>query len=147
MEQSTREYSASIKTHTTTSIDSSRKLINFDKEESIDSSPDDWDNDYYNPTVAMHTDTLHTEKYDKDYEKERAIKYRAILADEDRLLHHSFWKRNATSIDRTVQTSTDTHLHQTCFKRASTDIAYYPSIDTGVDRAREGDYSIGSWAD
>ncbi|KAF3574790.1 hypothetical protein F2Q69_00060293 [Brassica cretica] len=32
-------------------------------------------------------------------------------------------------------------------KRASTDIAYYPSIDTKFDRVREGDYSIGIWAD
>ncbi|KAF2554076.1 hypothetical protein F2Q68_00034665 [Brassica cretica] len=32
-------------------------------------------------------------------------------------------------------------------KRSSTDIAYHPSIDTGVDHVREGDYSIGSWAD
>ncbi|KAF2618215.1 hypothetical protein F2Q68_00039347 [Brassica cretica] len=54
---------------------------------------------------------------------------------------------NATSIDRTVSTSIDTHPHQTSRKRASTDIAYYPSIDTGVDYVREGNYSIGSWAD
>ncbi|KAF3564028.1 hypothetical protein DY000_02015451 [Brassica cretica] len=31
--------------------------------------------------------------------------------------------------------------------KASTDIAYYPSINDGVDRAQEGNYSIGSWAD
>ncbi|KAF3592081.1 hypothetical protein DY000_02021367 [Brassica cretica] len=30
---------------------------------------------------------------------------------------------------------------------ASTDIAYFPSIDTGVNRIREGDYSFSSWAD
>ena len=50
------------------------------------------------------------------------------------------------SIDITVSPSIDTHLHQTSRKRASTDISYYPSIDTGVDRARERD-SSGSWAD
>ena len=87
---------------------------------------------------------MHTEEYDEDYEEERAIEYRAILDEEDRLLHHSSWKRNAPSIDRTVLPSIDTHLHQTSRKRATTDIAYYPSIDTGVDRARERDYSIGS---
>ncbi|KAF3512109.1 hypothetical protein F2Q69_00007094 [Brassica cretica] len=81
-------------------------------EESINSSPGDWENDYYNPTMAVDTaiptkDTLQTEEYDDDYEEERAI-------------------------DCT---------------RASTDIANYPSIDTEVDRVREGDYSIGSWAD
>ncbi|KAF3594884.1 hypothetical protein DY000_02023992 [Brassica cretica] len=87
------------------------------KEESVDSSPEDWENDYYNPTMAAHTrHTMHTEE-------------------------------NAPSIDRTVSPSMDTHLHQTSRKRASTDIAYYPSIDTGVNRVREEDYSIGSWAD
>ncbi|KAF3593856.1 hypothetical protein DY000_02021297 [Brassica cretica] len=95
----------------------------------------------------MHTATLHTEEYDEDYEEERAIEYRAILAEEDRPLHHSSWKRNATSIERTIPTSIETHLHQASCKRASTDIANYPSIDTGAARAREGDYSIRSWAD
>ncbi|KAF3540048.1 hypothetical protein F2Q69_00021731 [Brassica cretica] len=142
------EYSASIKTHTATSIDSAnQKSIDIHKEESIDSSPGDWENDYYNPTMAMHTTTLQTEEYDEVYEEERAIEYIAIISDEDRLLHHSSWKRNATSIDRCFPTSIDAHLHQTSCKRASTDIAYYPSIDTRVDRVREGDYSIRSWAD
>ncbi|KAF2533000.1 hypothetical protein F2Q70_00029828 [Brassica cretica] len=92
-------------------------------------------------------DTMHAEEYDEDYEEERATEYRAILDEEVKLLHHSSWKRNAPSIDRTVSTSIDTRPHQTNRKRASTDIAYYPSIVTGVDRVREGDYSIGSWAD
>ena len=40
--------------------------------------------------MAAHTrDTLHTEEYDEDYEEELAIEYRAILDEEDRLLHHS----------------------------------------------------------
>ncbi|KAF3610002.1 hypothetical protein DY000_02047968 [Brassica cretica] len=54
---------------------------------------------------------------------------------------------NATSINKTIPTSINTRLYQTSCKRASTDITYYPSIDTGVDRVREGDYSIGSCAD
>ncbi|KAF3509458.1 hypothetical protein F2Q69_00006604 [Brassica cretica] len=122
-------------------------------EESIDSSPDDWENDYYNPTLAVHTATplvratLHTKEYDEDYEEERAIEYRGIRTEEDRLLHHSYRIRNATSIDRTILTSIDTHHPQTNRKRSSTDIAYYTLIDDGVDRAQEGDYSIGSWAD
>ena len=66
---------------------------------------------------------MHTEEYDEDYEKERAIEYKAIFDEEDRLLHHSSWKRNAQSIDITVSTSIDTHLNQTSRKRASTDIA------------------------
>ncbi|KAF3506261.1 hypothetical protein F2Q69_00006543 [Brassica cretica] len=101
-----------------------------------------------NPTMVAHTrDNMHTEEYDEDYEEERAIEYRAILDEEDRFLHHSSWKRNAPSIDKTISTSIDTHPHQTSRQRASTEIAYYPLIDTGVDRVREGYYSIGCWAD
>ena len=82
------EYSASIETHTATSIDSARQIsTDTPKEESVDSSPNDWENDYYNPTMAVHTkDTMHTEEYDEDFEKERAIEYKAILAEEDRFL-------------------------------------------------------------
>ncbi|KAF2578223.1 hypothetical protein F2Q68_00005064 [Brassica cretica] len=86
-------------------------------------------------------------EYDEDYDEEQAAEYRAILDEEDKLLHHSSWKRNAPSIDRKVSTSIDTQPHQRNRKRASTDIAYYPSINTGVDHVREGDYSIGSWVD
>ena len=147
------EYSASFETHTATSIDSAnQKSIDNHLEELIDSSPDDWENDYYNPTMAAHTaiptrDTLHTEEYDEDNEEERAIEYKGIHNEEDRLLYRSFWTRNVPSIEKTVPASIDTHHHQTNRKRASTDIACYPSIDTGVDRAQEGNYSIGSWAD
>ncbi|KAF3487331.1 hypothetical protein F2Q69_00054325 [Brassica cretica] len=98
--------------------------------------------------MAAHTkDTMHAEEYDEYYEEERATKYWAIFDEEDKLLHHFSRKRNVPSIDRSVSTSIDTHPHQTSRNRASADIAYYPSIDTIVDRVREGDYSIGSWAD
>uniref|UniRef100_M4FHP4 Uncharacterized protein n=2 Tax=Brassica campestris TaxID=3711 RepID=M4FHP4_BRACM len=90
---------------------------------------------------------MHTEEYDEVYEEERTTEYNAILDEEDRLIHHSSWKRNAPSMERKVSTSIDTHPHQTGRKRASTDISYFSLIDTGVDRIREGDYSIGSWAD
>ncbi|KAF2605870.1 hypothetical protein F2Q68_00044036 [Brassica cretica] len=70
---------------------------------------------------------MHMEEYDEDYEEERATKYIAILDEEDKLIHHSSWKRNAPSIDRTISTSIDTQPHQKNRKRASTDIAYYPS--------------------
>ncbi|KAF2551056.1 hypothetical protein F2Q68_00034528 [Brassica cretica] len=112
------EYSASIETHTATSIDGTHhKSIDIPKAESVDSSPGDWENDYYNPTMVVHTaiptrDTLHTEEYDEDYKEERTTEYRGICAEEDRLLRHSSWQRNAT-----------------------------------VDREREEDYSIDSWAD
>ncbi|KAG5411106.1 hypothetical protein IGI04_007425 [Brassica rapa subsp. trilocularis] len=97
--------------------------------------------------VAHTRHTMHTEEYDEVYEEERTTEYNAILDEEDRLIHHSSWKRNAPSMERKVSTSIDTHPHQTGRKRASTDISYFPLIDTGVDRIREGDYSIGSWAD
>ena len=71
---------------------------------------------------------------DEEYEEERAIEYKAILAVEDRLLHLSSWTKNVTSIDRTIPTPIDTHHHQKNRKRASTDIAYYQSIDAVVDR-------------
>ncbi|KAF2604642.1 hypothetical protein F2Q70_00027773 [Brassica cretica] len=124
------EYSAMIEIHTPTSINSPKSIDNH-LEESIDSSPNYWENDYYNPTLA----------------EERATEYRGIRAEEDKLLHHSYGIRNATSIDRTIPTSIDTYHYQTNHKRASTDISYYKSIDIGVGRAQEGNYSIGSWAD
>ncbi|KAF3580894.1 hypothetical protein DY000_02030944 [Brassica cretica] len=43
--------------------------------------------------------------------------------------------------------SIDTQPHQRYRKRTSTYTAYYKSIDTEVNRAQDGDYSIGSWAD
>ncbi|KAF2609100.1 hypothetical protein F2Q68_00044068 [Brassica cretica] len=122
-----------------------QKLTDILGEESVDSSPEDWESDSYNPTLAAHIrHTMHTEEYGEGYEEERATEYIVILDEEDKLLHHSSWKRNAPSIDRTVSTSIDTQSHHINRKRASTDIAYYPSIDTGVDRVREGDYSIGN---
>ncbi|KAF3557276.1 hypothetical protein F2Q69_00012626 [Brassica cretica] len=90
---------------------------------------------------------MHTKEYDEDYEEERAAEYRAILDEEDKLLHHSSWNRNGPSIDMTSWPSIDTQPHQRYRKRASTDTAYYKSIDTDVNRAQEGDYLIGSWAD
>ncbi|KAF3590823.1 hypothetical protein DY000_02022732 [Brassica cretica] len=90
---------------------------------------------------------MHTEEYDKDYEVERATEYKAILDEEDTLLHHSSWKRNAPSIDIPGSPSINTQHPQRNRKRASTDITNYSSIDAEVKRVREGDYSIGSWAD
>ncbi|KAF3488829.1 hypothetical protein F2Q69_00052470 [Brassica cretica] len=76
---------------------------------------------------------MHTEEYDEDYEEERAIEQRATLDEEDRLLHHSSWKKKSPSIDRNGSTSIDTQPHQPSHLRASTDNAYYPSIDTNID--------------
>ncbi|WZY88555.1 hypothetical protein YC2023_045290 [Brassica napus] len=88
----------------------------------------------------QHTPCIH------DYEDERAIEQRATLDEEDRLLHHFSWKKKSPSIDR-YATSIDTQPHQPNHLRASTDNAYFPSIDTNVDATRDGDYSIGRWAD
>ncbi|KAF3486839.1 hypothetical protein F2Q69_00052482 [Brassica cretica] len=91
--------------------------------------PNEWENDYYNPTIDAYTkQNMHTDEYDKDNEEERATE-------------------NAPSIDMTSWPSIDTQPQQRCRKRASIDTAYYKSVDTDVNRAREGDYSIGSWAD
>ncbi|KAF3549046.1 hypothetical protein DY000_02006707 [Brassica cretica] len=143
------EYSASIETHTATSVDSSHhKLTDIPHDESVDSRPNDWENDYYNPAIAAYTrQHMHTEEYDEDYEEEQATEYRAILDEEDKLLHHSSGKRNAPSIDMTSWPSINTQPHQRYRKRASTDTAYYKSVDTEVNRPQEGHYSIGSWAD
>ncbi|KAF3582483.1 hypothetical protein DY000_02033097 [Brassica cretica] len=51
------------------------------------------------------------------------------------------------SINTHLVTSIDTQPQQRCRKRASTDTAYYKSVDTDFNRVRDGDYSIGSWAD
>ncbi|KAF3593643.1 hypothetical protein DY000_02023990 [Brassica cretica] len=114
------DYSASIETHTATSIDSAhQKSINILQEEWVDSSPGDWENYYYNPTMAAHTrDTMHTEEYDEDYEEEQAIEYKAILDEEDRLLHHSSWKNNAP-IDRQKHLNIDRQKQLNIDRRSS----------------------------
>ncbi|KAF2558691.1 hypothetical protein F2Q68_00015289 [Brassica cretica] len=86
------EYSPSIETHTATSIDiSHQKSTDIQHDESVDSCPDDWENDYYTPAIAAYTrEHMHREEYDEEYEEERATtEYRAILDEEDKLLHHS----------------------------------------------------------
>ena len=95
----------------------------------------------------MATHTMHTEEYDEDYEEERAIEQRATLDEEDRLLHHSSWKKKSPSIDRYGSTSIDTQPHQPNNLLASTDNAYFPSINTNVDATRDRYYSIGNWVD
>ncbi|KAF2557033.1 hypothetical protein F2Q68_00015666 [Brassica cretica] len=73
---------------------------------------------------------MHTEEYDEDYEEERAIEQRATLDEEDSLLHHSSWRKKSPSIDRNSSTSIDTQLPRPNHLRASTNIAYYPSINS-----------------
>ncbi|KAF3559015.1 hypothetical protein F2Q69_00013118 [Brassica cretica] len=143
------EYSESIEARTATSINSSnQKSTDIPHDESVDSNPDEWENDYYNPTIDAYTrQHTHTDEYDEDYEEERVIEYGAILDEEDKILYHSSCKRTAPSTDRTRLPSIDAQPQQRCRKGASTDTAYYKSIDTDFNRVREGDYLIGSWAD
>ncbi|KAF3604696.1 hypothetical protein F2Q69_00035116 [Brassica cretica] len=132
------EYSASIETHTATSMDSAHpKSTDAEGEESVDIRQGEWENDYYIPTMA--TQTMHTEDYDEYYEEERVIEQRTTLDEEDRLLHHSSWKKKSLSIERYGSTSIDTQPHQPNHLRALTDNAYFPSIDTNVDATRDGD--------
>ncbi|KAF2576729.1 hypothetical protein F2Q70_00002779 [Brassica cretica] len=124
-----------------------QKLTDIPHDESVDSSPDDWENDYYNPTIDAYTrQNTHTDEYDEDFEEERAIEYRAIHDEEDKLFHHSSWKKNAPSFDMTSLPSIDTQPQQRCREQALTDTAYYKSVDTDFNRVQEGHYSIGSWA-
>ncbi|KAF3589052.1 hypothetical protein F2Q69_00028791 [Brassica cretica] len=60
--------------------------------------------------------------------------------------HHAY-RGKSPSIDKYGSTSIDTQPHQPNHLRASTDNAYFPSIDTNVDATRDGDYSNVSWAD
>ncbi|KAF3577847.1 hypothetical protein DY000_02029698 [Brassica cretica] len=104
------DYSKSIDTHPVTSINASHpKSTYVEGDESVDTYPDEWENDYYNPLLML--------------------------------------TPNALSIDMTSWPSIDTQPQQRCRKHASTDSAYYKSVDTDFNRVRDGDYSIGSWAD
>ncbi|KAF3537745.1 hypothetical protein F2Q69_00023534 [Brassica cretica] len=94
------------------------KPTDAEGEESVDICQGEWENDYYIPTLATHT--MHTEEYDK---------------------------KKSPSIDIYGSTSIDTQPHQPNHLRASTDNAYFPSIGTNIDATRDGDCSIGSWAD
>ncbi|KAF2534206.1 hypothetical protein F2Q70_00030014 [Brassica cretica] len=110
------EYSESIETHTAISIDSGNlKSTDADQEKSVDTYPDEWENDYYNPAIDAYTrQNMHTDEYDEDFEEERAIEYKAIIEEEDKLLHHSSWKRNAKLIDMTSLQSINTQPQQRC---------------------------------
>ncbi|KAF3591212.1 hypothetical protein DY000_02022271 [Brassica cretica] len=53
-----------------------RKSTAIEGDKSVDTYPDEWENDYYNPTIAAYTrQNMHTDEYDEDYEEERATEY------------------------------------------------------------------------
>ncbi|KAF2598306.1 hypothetical protein F2Q68_00009844 [Brassica cretica] len=66
------EYSESIETHSATWIDSCNQIsTDIPHEESVDTNPDEWENNYYNPTIDAYTkQSMHTDEYDEDYEEE-----------------------------------------------------------------------------
>uniref|UniRef100_A0A0D3BVU9 Uncharacterized protein n=1 Tax=Brassica oleracea var. oleracea TaxID=109376 RepID=A0A0D3BVU9_BRAOL len=114
--------STDINILTSVNIYSGLKSTDIPHDESVDSSPDYWENDCYNPTIDAYTrQNMHTDEYDEDFEEERAIEYIAILDEEDKLLHHSYWKMNAPSFDMKSLPSIDNQPQQRCRKRASID--------------------------
>ncbi|KAF3582084.1 hypothetical protein DY000_02030531 [Brassica cretica] len=101
---STTEYSASIETHTATSVDSAnQKSIDIHKEESIDRNPGDWENDYYNPIMAVHNATQALGKGTRFSRISEADKRTAI----DREIQESIDKANHPSIDINTPSSID----------------------------------------
>ncbi|KAF3530209.1 hypothetical protein DY000_02039714 [Brassica cretica] len=81
------------------------------------------------------TDTPKEESVDSSPEEWENDSYSPIMA-----THNMHTEENGSTL-------IDTQPHQPSHLRASTDIDYYPSIDTNVDATRDRDYSIGSWAD
>ena len=150
------DYSASIDTHNATSIDSThRKSTGTYKEESVGTCPDDWENEYYNPIMAVNDAPPETpdDPYDEEYKKKGILvkKFRLLQPEiqaqvgTDSLLEKSCGKRTRFSriseadrraaIDREIQESIDKE------NRPSNNIRPTPSIDvdvpTSVDRQPE----------
>ncbi|KAF3568511.1 hypothetical protein DY000_02014407 [Brassica cretica] len=114
------DYSASIETHTATSIDSGhQKSTAIPHVKSVDSRQDDWKNDYYNLIMAVN-DAL-AENPDDLYDEER---FNMQIRDETRQ-GDTTWGRTRTChpIDRAIHPSIDTHHQQ------STDNDNATSID------------------
>ncbi|KAF3538840.1 hypothetical protein F2Q69_00022999 [Brassica cretica] len=118
----------STRQNTQRPIDSAQpKSTDIEGEESVDIRQGEWENDYYIPTKATHI--MHTEEYDEDYEEERAIEQRATLDEEDRLLHHSSWKKKDG--DYSIGSWTDDCYHESY----AVDTTYR---DQGDDELHEG---------
>ncbi|KAF3494861.1 hypothetical protein DY000_02052552 [Brassica cretica] len=165
------DYSASIETHTATSIDSGHQ-ISTDKrqEESVDSHPDDWENDYYNPAIAAHTRTTHAyrreesvdsrpDDWDSDYYNpimvvnDAPAKTPDGLYVEERLNMQirnetrqgdTIWGRTQTShpIDRAIRPSIDTHYQQSIDNNNATSIDNRPIPNTTVSEKDKFDHQF-----
>ncbi|KAF2532787.1 hypothetical protein F2Q70_00029371 [Brassica cretica] len=74
------EYLASIETHAATSINSAHQIsTDTPKEESVNSSSEDWGNDCYNPIMAVNDtppDSSPEDLYDEEYKKKGILVYK-----------------------------------------------------------------------
>ncbi|KAF3553891.1 hypothetical protein F2Q69_00013014 [Brassica cretica] len=147
------QYSASIETHAATSIDSAHQIsTDTPKEESVDSSPDYWENNYSNPIMAVNDAPPETrdDLYDKEYKKKGILVYKfrplrpEIQAQVETysLLAEAYGKGTSSSriseadrraaIDREIQESIDRE------KKKSFDVNMLPSDDQGCARDMDG---------
>ncbi|KAF2594419.1 hypothetical protein F2Q70_00043363 [Brassica cretica] len=124
-------YSASIETHTATSIDNGhQKSINISHDESVDSRPDDWESDYYNPIMAVNDAT--TEISDGLYDEELLNMQKRDGTDQ--VQAEVAWERTRTShpIGRAIRPSIETLHQQSIDNNNSTSIDNRPIPNTTV---------------
>ncbi|KAF2587664.1 hypothetical protein F2Q70_00037325 [Brassica cretica] len=133
------DYSESIDTHPVTSIDTNHTKPTLTKRNRLTRIQMSGRMTTITPLLTLTQEKICIDEYDEDFEEERAIEYKVILDEEDKPLHHSSWNRNAPSFDMTSLPSIDTQPQQRCRKRASTDTAYYKSVDTDFNHVRYGD--------
>ncbi|KAF3545559.1 hypothetical protein DY000_02007760 [Brassica cretica] len=94
-----------------TPIDSDYAIeIDYFPEGSIES----WENDYYQPSFAVHTSTPSKRKmsaleHDEDYKEEATIEYLGLAIEEEGVLRRSHETEGKKSIDGDIKISIDTH--------------------------------------
>ena len=96
-------------------------LIDSDHATEIDNFPkgsvNSWENDYYQPSFAVHTSTpskrkmsaMEHDEYDEDSKEEASIEYRGLAMEEAGVLRRSHETGGGTSTDRDIRISIDTH--------------------------------------
>ncbi|KAG2293078.1 hypothetical protein Bca52824_039747 [Brassica carinata] len=80
-------------------------------------SVNSWENDYYQPSFAVHTSTpskkkmsaMEHDEYDEDNKEEASIEYRGLAMEEAGVLRRSHETGGGTSTDRDIRISIDTH--------------------------------------
>ena len=95
--------------------DSANKIDDFTK-----GSINSWENDYYQPSSAIHTaipskrkiSDMEADEYDEDYREGEMTEYRGLAMEEAIILKTSHETRGETSIDSNYKPSIDTH-HET----------------------------------